>query len=70
MNDPKFQQHGGEHAAEHLPHGPYWKRMHHGSFFWLAAVSIMLAMVVYVITNDLSFWPGQKTQKPIPALAP
>ena len=70
MNDPKFQQHGGAHTAEHPPHGPYWKRMHHSPFFWLAAFFIGLAMIVYVTTNNLAFAPGQKAQPPVPALAP
>ena len=70
MNDPKFQQHGGDHAAEHPPHGPYWKRMHHSPFFWVAAAFILLAMIVYVTTNNMAFWPGQKAAPPAPALAP
>ncbi|HTJ79475.1 MAG TPA: hypothetical protein VL357_10815 [Rariglobus sp.] len=55
---------------EHPPHGPYWKRMHHSPFFWVAVCFILLAMVVYVVTNDLSFWPGHKAQHPMPMLAP
>jgi hypothetical protein len=70
MNDPKFQQHGGDHGAEHPPHGPYWKRMHHSPFFWLAAVCIMLAMIIYVTTNNLAVAPGQNIRQPVPALAP
>jgi hypothetical protein len=70
MNDHKYQQPGGPHAAEHPPHGPAWKRMHHSPFFWVAAVCIMLAMVVYVMTNNLAFWPGDKAQPPVPALTP
>ena len=70
MNDPKFQQHGGAHAAEHPPHGPYWKRMHHSPFFWVAAVCLLGGMVVYVVTNNLAFWPGKKAQAPVPALTP
>ena len=70
MNDPKFQQHGGAHAAEHPPHGPAWKRMHHSPFFWVAAVFILVAMIIYVTTNNLSIGPGTKSAQPIPALAP
>ena len=70
MNDPKFQQHGGAHAADHPPHGPYWKRMHHSPFFWVAAFFILLAMIIYVTTNNLAFGPGQKAQPSVPALAP
>ena len=69
MDNPKFQQHGGAHAAEH-PHGRHWKRMHHSPFFWVAAIFILLAMVIYVTTNNLSFLPGKKAQPPVPALAP
>ena len=44
--------------------------MHHSPFFWVAAFFIMLGMFVYVTTNNLAFWPGQKAQQPVPALAP
>jgi hypothetical protein len=44
--------------------------MHHSPFFWVAAFFIGAAMFVYVITNDLAFWPGKKSQQPVPALAP
>ncbi len=66
MDDPKFQQHGGPHPA----HRPYWKRMHHSPFFWVAAFFILLAMTIYVVTENLSFRPGKKPQQPVPALAP
>ncbi len=70
MNDPKFQQHGGAHAAEHPPHGPAWKRIHHRPFFWMAAVFLLVAMVIYVVTNNLSVGPGGQPRQPVPALAP
>jgi len=70
MNDPKFQQHGGAHAAEHPPHGPYWKRMHHSLFFWIALVFLMAAMITYVMTNNLALRPGKTAQSPVPALSP
>ena len=66
MNDPQFQQHGGPNPA----HRPYWKRLHHSPFFWVAAFCILVAMSVYVMTNNLAFWPGRGPQKPVPALAP
>jgi hypothetical protein len=66
MNDPQFQQHGGPHPA----HRPYWKRMHHSPFFWVAAFFILLAMTIYVTTNNLSIWPGRGLHRPVPAVAP
>jgi hypothetical protein len=66
MDDPQFQQHGGLHPAP----PPHWKRLHHSPFFWLAAFSIMVAMTIYVLTNNLSTVPGRTAQKPVPAIAP
>ena len=70
MNDPKFQPYGGAHGSQHPPHGPYWKRMHHSPFFWIAAGAIMVAMFIYVTTNNLSMGRGGKSQQSVPALAP
>lgn len=70
MDQPKFQQHGGAHAAEHPPHGPAWKRMHHSPFFWIAFVFLMAGMIIFVMTNNLALRPGTKDQAPVPALAP
>lgn len=44
--------------------------MHHSPFFWVAAVCIIAAMVIYVMTGNLAFWPGKDPQQPVPALAP
>jgi hypothetical protein len=44
--------------------------MHHSPFFWVAAFFILVAMVIYVTTNDLAVVPGKKTGEPVPALAP
>ena len=44
--------------------------MHRSPFFWVAAVFILIAMVVYVTTNNLAFFPGKQAQAPVPALAP
>jgi hypothetical protein len=44
--------------------------MHHSPFFWVAAVFIMLAMVIYVMTNNLSVVPGKTGQPQVPALTP
>ena len=43
---------------------------HHSPFFWVAAAFIMAAMITYVMTSNLSFWPGKEPQAPVPAVAP
>lgn len=70
MSDSKFQQHGGANAAEHPPHGPAWKRIHHRPFFWVAATCLMAGMIIYVMTNNLAFWPGTNAQPAVPSLSP
>jgi len=67
MDDPKFQQHGGPHARQNRSN---WKRLHHSPFFWVAAVCLLLGMVVFVITNNLAFWPGDPVPASAPATAP
>ena len=61
MNNPKFQQHGGAHSAEHPPHGPAWKRMHHSPFFWIAFVCILIAMAVFITSSNLALAPTAGT---------
>jgi hypothetical protein len=66
MDHPHFQQHGGPRPE----HRPYWKRMHHSPFFWVAALFIFVAMTIYVLTGNLAFRPGRAPQRPVPAIAP
>jgi hypothetical protein len=44
--------------------------MHHSPFFWVAAFFILIAMTIYVMTQNLSVRPAGKPQPPVPALAP
>jgi len=68
MSNPQFHQPGAAHEVEHPPHGPRWRRMHHRPFFWVATVCILVAMIIYVVSNGLAFWPGHAAQPPVPAL--
>ena len=51
-------------AAPHLdgsqPQKPYWKRMHHSGFFWIALVFLAVAMTIFVMTDYFSIWPRFK----------
>jgi hypothetical protein len=44
--------------------------MHRSPFFCLAAFFILLAMVIYVVTENLSWRPGRSPQRPVPAVVP
>jgi hypothetical protein len=69
MNDAERiqKQHGGPHLDASKPQRPYWKRMHHSGFFWVAAFFILLAMVIFVMTDGFALRP--RAHSPGPASA-
>jgi hypothetical protein len=56
---------GESHHGRH-EQNPYWRRAHHDWRFWVALVAMLVAMAVYVGTNDLSMVPSGR-QKQMPA---
>jgi len=48
------KQQGGPHLDGAKPQHPYWKRMHHSGFFWVAAFFLLLAMVIFVVTDGFA----------------
>jgi len=66
MNDTERiqKQHGGPHLDGSKPQRPYWKRMHHSAFFWVAVVFLFLAMGIFVMTDGLLFRPRNQTLPP------
>ena len=46
----------------HHEHRPYWKRAHHDWRFWVALVLMLAAMLIYVMTDDLSIVPSIHTR--------
>jgi hypothetical protein len=45
---------------------PYWKRAHHDWKFWLAILLMLVAMIIYVKTNDLSVRPHPQMEQIVP----
>ncbi len=66
MDEPHFTARNGS-GAEGCS---YWKMIHHSPFFWMAAFFILLAMVIYVGTQNLSFRPDHGRQQPMTAGVP
>ncbi len=46
---------------------PYWRHAHRDWRVWCAAVLMIVLMLVYVLTEDLSLRPGQPATQPMPA---
>lgn len=51
---------------DNRPTQPYWKRAHHDWKFWAAFLLILLAMGIYVMSDDLSMRPHSRTEQRIP----
>jgi hypothetical protein len=56
------KHHGGPNTQAAGPKGPYWRRMHHSPFFWVAAFFILLAMVIFVMTDGFLLRPRPLVQ--------
>ena len=70
----KHNNHGNEGSPgenQHVTHphlpDPYWKRAHHDWRFWVGLLLMLLAISIYVLTEDLSFVPHFGAQAPPPA---
>jgi hypothetical protein len=61
MSEGNHEHHHHPHptgpVAPHAQRQPYWKRAHKDWKFWVGAVCIALALIIYVTTLDLSSVP-------------
>ena len=65
-NKRTHQQHGGpDGGGVHQGHGPYWKRAHRHWGFWVALFLMLAAMIVYVMSNDLTRRPRSQPRQPL-----
>lgn len=70
MSSPFPPRDGGPQLVDHHSRQPAWQRIHRSPFFWVGAVCIAVAMVIYVMTGNLSVTPDGQPQRPVPAVAP
>jgi hypothetical protein len=49
---------------------PYWTRAHKDWKFWIVLVGMVAAMVIYVVSQDLSIGPRGQQHEPVPEVAP
>ncbi len=47
-------------------HRPKWRTIHHSWIFWVVLVLMITAMVIYIMSLDLSVRPGGTSQQPVP----
>ena len=65
-HDPK-NHHGGHGHQEPSNKGPWYTQVHRDWRFWTAVILMILAMVVYIVTQDESLMPGGRVAPPTPA---
>jgi hypothetical protein len=66
----RIQKHNGGPPSEgNNPRRPYWKRMHHSRFFWVAVFFLLLAMGIFVMTDGFFFRPRTQSQTPVGSAA-
>ena len=70
MNEVKrsSHQHGtpARDSVHHEP-DPYWKRAHHDWRVWVGLFFMFAAITIYVLSNNLSFFPRVQPRQPPPS---
>ncbi len=57
---PAAESRGGGQSS----HVPYWKRAHTDWRLWVGVVLMFIAMIVYVMSEDLAWRPGSQARQP------
>jgi hypothetical protein len=67
MNPDKSSHQHGTPARDSIHHDPdpYWKRAHRDWRVWIGVVLMLAAMLIYLMTCDLSWRPRVHPQQPL-----
>jgi hypothetical protein len=55
--------HVDAHSENHRFHRPYWKHAHHDWRLWVAVCLMLVAMLTYVMSDDLAWRPRSQLQQ-------
>ncbi|HXD00242.1 MAG TPA: hypothetical protein VN048_12950 [Verrucomicrobiae bacterium] len=72
MNEIKHGHNPDDHpdnSGNHHDARPYWKRTLRCARFWVAVFLMLAAMIIYVMSGDLSAWHRGQPRQPIAAPA-
>jgi uncharacterized integral membrane protein len=59
----------GSKPRDHIhPRHHFWKHAHRDWRVWFGVILMLAMMLVYVMTNDLSFRPGRRPMQQTPAI--
>jgi len=65
-NHHYHQKHANDGGGAPPAHVPYWKRAHSDWRFWVGIILMFIAMIVYVMSDDLALRPRLEPQQPVP----
>jgi hypothetical protein len=46
-------------------HRPYWKRAHHDWRLWVGVFLMLVAIIIFVVSEDFAWLPRNQPQQPI-----
>ncbi len=64
MSEHHHHQSASDHKGSHPSHAPYWKRAHTDWRLWVGVVVMFIAMIVYVMSEDLAWRPRSQARQP------
>ena len=67
MNEGTHGNEGQARDRVHHSSGPYWKRVHRQWWFWIGLFLMLLAMAIYVLSDNLAFLPRFRQPQPVPS---
>jgi hypothetical protein len=59
----KIKHDGSEHSTNYS-NTPYWKRLHRDWRVWVGVILILVAMLIYISSEDFAFLPHIQTPLP------
>jgi uncharacterized integral membrane protein len=65
MKQSSHQGHGSDHSSVHESHLPYWKRMHCDWRIWVGVFLMLVAIIIYVMSEDFAWLPRGQLQQPL-----
>jgi hypothetical protein len=65
MNERNHQGYGSDHSSVHESHRPYWKRMHRDWRIWVGVFLMLVAIIIFVVSEDFAWLPRNRPQQPL-----
>ncbi len=60
------RNHSSPHSdSVHHGHRPYWRGAHRDWRVWVGLFLMLTAMIIYLMTNDLAGWHGDRQRQPL-----